>query len=65
MSRSTGEVAPYERGWKDTFAILPNESVTFVAKFDDYASTTHPFMYHCHMANHEDGGLMGQFLVVP
>jgi peroxiredoxin len=20
-------------------------------------------MYHCHMANHEDGGLMGQFLV--
>jgi len=64
VSRSTGDVADYEKGWKDTFAILPNESVTFVAKFDDFASDMHPFMYHCHMANHEDGGLMGQFLVV-
>lgn len=42
---------------------MPNENVTFVAKFDDYASSEWPFMYHCHMANHEDGGLMGQFLV--
>ena len=31
----------------------------------DVASTAHPFMYHCHMSNHEDEGLMGQFLVVP
>lgn len=43
---------------------MPNESVTFVAKFSDYASKTDAYMYHCHMANHEDGGLMGQFLVV-
>ena len=21
------------------------------------------FMYHCHMSNHEDEGMMGQFLV--
>lgn len=33
--------------------------------FDDFASTEHPYMYICHMANHQDGGLMGQFLVVP
>ena len=64
VSRSTGDVADYEKGWKDTFAILPNESVTFVAKFNDFTSDMHPYMYHCHMANHEDGGLMGQFLVV-
>ena len=64
VERSTGPVAEYEKGWKDTFYIQINESVTFVAKFDDYASNDHPFMYHCHMSNHEDEGLMGQFLVV-
>lgn len=63
ISRSTGSIPVHENGWKDTFSIMPNENVTFVAKFDDYASSEWPFMYHCHMANHEDGGLMGQFLV--
>jgi len=65
VSRSTGPVGEHENGWKDTLYIFKDESVQFVAKFDDFASTDHPFMYHCHMANHEDGGLMGQFLVVP
>ena len=23
-----------------------------------------PYMYHCHMLNHEDQGMMGQFVVV-
>ena len=64
VSRSTGPVLDYEKGWKDTVRIVPNELVTFVAKFDDYASNDHPFMYHCHMSNHEDEGMMGQFLVV-
>ncbi len=39
------------------------ESVSFVAKFEDYADPIHPFMYHCHFANHEDDGMMGQFVV--
>ena len=64
VERSSGPVPDYEKGWKDTFYIPLGEKVTFVAKFDDYASSEHPFMYHCHMANHEDEGLMGQFLVV-
>ena len=64
VERSSGPVPDYEKGWKDTFYIQIDESVSFVAKFDDYASSEHPFMYHCHMANHEDEGLMGQFLVV-
>jgi len=63
LSRSTGAIPEYESGWKDTFSIQRNEKVTFIAKFADYASATWPYMYHCHMANHEDGGLMGQFLV--
>jgi len=63
VSRSNGPVADYEQGWKDTLYVPRSASATFIAKFDDYASDTDPFMYHCHMANHEDGGLMGQFLV--
>ena len=63
VARTNGQVEEYEQGWKDTVYVPRASSVTFIAKFDDYASDTEPFMYHCHMANHEDGGLMGQFLV--
>ena len=63
VSRSTGAIGAYEAGWKDNFFISKNESVSFVASFVDYADETHPFMYHCHFANHEDGGMMGQFVV--
>jgi bilirubin oxidase len=65
VSRSSGAIPDYEKGWKDTFFIRRNETVSFVAKFADYASSKYPFMYHCHMSNHEDEGLMGQFLVIP
>ncbi|MCX6368618.1 MAG: multicopper oxidase domain-containing protein [Armatimonadetes bacterium] len=64
VERSNGPIPAHENGWKDTFYIPRNESVTFVAKFEDFASPTDPYMYHCHMSNHEDGGLMGQFVVV-
>jgi bilirubin oxidase len=63
ISRSTGAVGQYESGWKDVFYIAINESVTFVARFADYADPIHPFMYHCHFGNHEDEGMMGQFVV--
>jgi blue copper oxidase len=62
---SAASVGTHESGWKDTFYLPRNESVTFVAKFDDFADAdvTHPYMYHCHFAGHEDGGMMGQFIV--
>ncbi|MFZ4634796.1 MAG: multicopper oxidase domain-containing protein [Saprospiraceae bacterium] len=63
LSRSTGAVGAYESGWKDAFYIAINETVTFVAEFSDYADPIHPFMYHCHFSNHEDEGMMGQFVV--
>ncbi len=64
VERSSGPVADYEQGWKDTVYVPRGETVTFIAKFEDFASEKDPYMYHCHMANHEDGGLMGEFLVV-
>ncbi len=63
ISRSSGPLAAYEQGWKDTYYLRVNETVSFVAKFTDYADPTHPFMYHCHISPHEDGGMMGQFVV--
>jgi len=60
---SSSAVKAYEGGWKDTFFVPLNETVTFVAKFEDVADSKFPYMYHCHMVNHEDAGLMGQFVV--
>ncbi len=63
VSRSNGAVGEYENGWKDVLYLPRNTSATFVAKFEDYSDAIHPFMYHCHFANHEDAGMMGQFVV--
>ncbi len=58
-------VAPpmYEQGWKDVVMVKAQETVRFIAKFEDYADSQHPFMYHCHISLHEDEGMMGQFVV--
>jgi bilirubin oxidase len=58
-----GLPAPYESGWKDTVYVPKGESVQVIATFEDYASTTDAYMFHCHFANHEDGGMMGRFVV--
>jgi FtsP/CotA-like multicopper oxidase with cupredoxin domain len=54
-----------ELGWKDTILVLPDERVEIISRFEDYADTETPYMYHCHILEHEDAGMMGQFLVVP
>ncbi|RYD51025.1 MAG: bilirubin oxidase [Sphingobacteriales bacterium] len=66
--------APEEAGWKDVVMIPapPRDTagrviqptvVRFIGQFNDYADSVHPFMFHCHILTHEDGGMMGQFLV--
>lgn len=59
----SASVGSHESGWKDVMFVPLGENVSFIAKFDDYSDEIHPFMYHCHFANHEDGGMMGQFIV--
>ncbi len=61
---SASAVGTHESGWKDVMYVPKGENVSFVANFEDYADASHPFMYHCHFANHEDDGMMGQFVVV-
>ena len=48
-----------ERGFKDTVFVNTGEEVKIRVRF------SHPgiFMYHCHILEHEDNGMMGQFRV--
>ena len=53
-----------ERGWKDTVRVASGETVRIIAHFERYSDPLVPYMYHCHIMEHEDGGMMGQFLVL-
>ncbi|HJO11765.1 MAG TPA: multicopper oxidase domain-containing protein, partial [Gammaproteobacteria bacterium] len=53
-----------EQGWKDTVRVGSGEELRIIMRFDDYADNENPYMYHCHILEHEDLGMMGQFLVV-
>jgi FtsP/CotA-like multicopper oxidase with cupredoxin domain len=48
-----------ERGWKDTVAVAPGEKVKIEMTFTE----TGTFMYHCHILEHEENGMMGQLKV--
>ena len=61
---SASNVADNEKGYKDTVRVDPNSSVKFVVKMIDYTNNSNnPYMYHCHILEHEDNGMMGTFIV--
>ena len=53
--------APNEAGWKDTAIVNPHEVLTILVRFESY---TGRYVYHCHMAEHEDNDMMRPFEVV-
>ncbi len=65
LSRSSGGVAANEIGSKDTVRVNPGETVKIIMRFTDFADPNTPYMFHCHILEHEDEGMMGQFVVVP
>lgn len=56
------DVPPQNQGWKDTVHV--KDRVELLVKFHFEATEEHPYMYHCHVLEHEDMGMMGQFVVV-
>ncbi len=64
LDRGGQPVTGHETGKKDTVRADNNETVRFIAKFETHANADVPYMYHCHILPHEDGGMMGQFIVV-
>ena len=61
LDRNGKPPVPIEAGRKDTVLLWPNDKVRLIAQFLDYTGV---YMYHCHMLEHEDDGMMGQFEVV-
>jgi FtsP/CotA-like multicopper oxidase with cupredoxin domain len=61
VSENGGSPRPENTGWKDT-VLVPGEA-EILARFDQPASRETPFMFHCHILEHEDAGMMGQFTV--
>lgn len=57
------QVADNEKGYKDTVFIPAGETVRILVKMTDYADSNGKYMYHCHFLEHEDAGMMGQFVV--
>ena len=51
-------------GLKDTVFVPPNETVRVLIEFGDYTDPELPYMFHCHVLQHEDRGMMGQYTVV-
>ncbi|SCC94313.1 Multicopper oxidase type 3 [Thiomonas sp. X19] len=63
LSRDGMAPPEHERGWKDVVFVLRDQTVRLIARFDQPAGQDHPFMYHCHILEHEDNGMMGQLTV--
>ncbi|SDY85880.1 cell division protein SufI [Lentibacter algarum] len=62
LSENGQAPAPQNTGWKDT--ILINGQAEILMRFTRPAAEALPYMFHCHILEHEDGGMMGQFSVV-
>jgi len=64
LDRGDASVPAWERGWKDTAIISGKRPLRLLVSFNHAAPDNYPYMYHCHMLEHEDMGMMGQFTVL-
>ena len=61
LSENGGAPRAENSGWKDT--IFVEGETELLVRFDHPAAEANPFMLHCHILEHEDLGMMGQFTV--
>lgn len=54
-----GEVPATPQGWKDTWDVPPRSTVTLVSDLWN----TGDWMYHCHILEHAENGMMGEMMV--
>ena len=55
---------PHLAGRKDVIIVQPFDTIRYITQFEDFADNIIPYMFHCHNLFHEDGGMMGQFIVI-
>ncbi len=58
------KIKGHELGFKDVVLVRPHETVQVLIEFPKFSDSKTPYMYHCHILEHEDRGMMGQFVVV-
>jgi FtsP/CotA-like multicopper oxidase with cupredoxin domain len=63
LDRGGRPPADNELGWKDTVLVSNAEIVHVIMRFPEFSDPHTPYMYHCHILEHEDMGMMGQFIV--
>jgi len=54
-----GRPEPY-RAWRDVVLVRPGETVRVRTRFSDFAGKS---VYHCHILDHEELGMMGNILI--
>lgn len=59
LSVNGEEPAENLKGWKDTIALEPDDNFKIAISFENKGI----YMYHCHILEHEDNGMMGQIEV--
>ncbi len=59
LSRNGVKPPENERGWKDSISVEPDETVKIAVQFKHKGI----YMFHCHILEHEDNGMMGQIKV--
>ncbi|MEM9854068.1 MAG: multicopper oxidase domain-containing protein [Pseudomonadota bacterium] len=62
LTENGAEPPAYAQGWKDMVHVDEGWSEVLV-EFNHEALADAPYMYHCHILEHEDCGMMGQFTV--
>ena len=63
MSQNGRPVDSAQIGWKDVVRVQGPTGI--LLRFDKLASEETPFMYHCHILDHEDHTMMRPFVVLP
>jgi spore coat protein A len=61
ISRDGRAPGPYDQGWKDTVFVNEGERVQLAIQFSAF---TGRYVFHCHNLEHEDMGMMANFLIV-
>lgn len=62
LERNAVPAMALDLGWKDTVLVQPNETVRIIGHFDPVINKG-KYMYHCHILEHEEAGMMGVFEV--
>jgi spore coat protein A, manganese oxidase len=58
VSRNGQPPPAWEAGLKETVLIHPGETVQILIRFTDYTGS---FVFHCHVLEHEDNGMMARY----